>query len=120
MDLNLFPTVTANFTLLGTLDGDQAASEPQLWDTSAEYTELITSPGALGLMQGLAFRPAPAPAPVTTWPTTAIGQPRVPRPESQEDWDAKKDTIRKLYLEENLPLQDVIDTMSKKHSFSAT
>ncbi|CCF36823.1 hypothetical protein CH063_08300 [Colletotrichum higginsianum] len=120
MDLNLFPTVTADFTLLGTLNGDQAASEPQPWDTSDEYTELITSPGALGLMQGLAFRPAPAPAPLTTWPTTATGQTRVSRPESQEDWDAKKDTIQKLYLEENLPLQDVIDTMSKEHSFSAT
>ncbi|WQF85332.1 Putative Clr5 domain-containing protein [Colletotrichum destructivum] len=120
MDLNFFPTATADSTLLGTLDGDQAASEPQLWDASAEYTELITSPGALGLMQGLAFRPASASKSLTTWPTTATGQPRVSRPESQEDWDAKKDTIRKLYLEENLPLQDVVDTMSKKHSFSAT
>ncbi|TKW50907.1 hypothetical protein CTA1_2623 [Colletotrichum tanaceti] len=122
MDLNLFPATMADFTLLGTLDGDQTALEPQLWDASAKYTELITSPGALGLMQGqrLAFRPAPASAPVTAWPTTATGHSRVPRPESQEDWDAKQDTIRKLYLEENLPLQDVIDTMSKKHSFSAT
>ncbi|WDK17182.1 n1-acetylpolyamine oxidase [Colletotrichum graminicola] len=77
------------------------------------------------LLQDLAFRPAPTsfappvPKSLVSMPADRNQAP-MQRPESQEDWESKKETIRNLYLDKNLPLKDLISTMSSKHSFSAT
>lgn len=42
------------------------------------------------------------------------------RPESQADWEVKKERLRSLYLEDNLPLKEIMDVMLNRDSFSAT
>ncbi|KAK4169758.1 hypothetical protein QBC43DRAFT_329341 [Cladorrhinum sp. PSN259] len=41
-------------------------------------------------------------------------------PSSAADWEAKKDIIYKLYMEDNIILNDVIQVMLEKHKFKAT
>jgi hypothetical protein len=36
------------------------------------------------------------------------------------DWDHQKDTIRRLYLDENKKLDEVMSIMSHSHGFNAT
>ncbi|OHW94350.1 n1-acetylpolyamine oxidase [Colletotrichum incanum] len=119
MDPNLVLPALTDCTLLGSVKDDRATFNSQPINHTAECTEFIVSPGASVLLQELAFRPYPASISITAV-THTIGRPPVPRPESQRDWDTKKETIRRLYLDENLPLRDIIDIMSKVHSFSAT
>ncbi|KZL68692.1 hypothetical protein CT0861_03822 [Colletotrichum tofieldiae] len=96
------------------------------FDPITEVTNWVgsTSPQLL-FSQELALRPAP-----TLVPTTIIALPEAAavsayksssfRPECPEDWEAKKDAIRSLYLEDNLPLRELMGIMSRKHAFSAT
>ncbi|AEO64862.1 uncharacterized protein THITE_2020004, partial [Thermothielavioides terrestris NRRL 8126] len=41
-------------------------------------------------------------------------------PTSAADWESKKPIIRKLYMDQNLILNEVIEIMLKKHKFKAT
>lgn len=41
-------------------------------------------------------------------------------PASQDDWDVKKETIRCLYMDDNLPLYQIMALMTWKHAFYAT
>jgi hypothetical protein len=41
-------------------------------------------------------------------------------PTSAADWDAKKEIIRELYMNQNMILNEVIDIMITKHKFKAT
>jgi hypothetical protein len=36
------------------------------------------------------------------------------------DWEGNKGTLFRLYVEEKLPLSEVMDIMKKKHNFVAT
>lgn len=44
--------------------------------------------------------------------------PRSMRP-SPEEWVTHKEAIQRLYLEENLPLAEVVAIMARDHNFSA-
>lgn len=37
-----------------------------------------------------------------------------------KDWEANRETIARLYLEENRTLQEVMDYMASRHTFFAT
>ncbi|KAK3903687.1 Clr5 domain-containing protein [Staphylotrichum tortipilum] len=41
-------------------------------------------------------------------------------PTSSSDWEARKQTIRELYMDQNMILNEVIDIMLTKHKFKAT
>jgi hypothetical protein len=41
-------------------------------------------------------------------------------PPSNEDWLSHQSAIKKLYLDENRTLRQVMDTMARKHNFIAT
>jgi hypothetical protein len=36
------------------------------------------------------------------------------------DWEAQKPTIRRLYMDENAKLKDIVRIMADEHSFRAT
>ncbi|KAK1977491.1 hypothetical protein LZ30DRAFT_601143 [Colletotrichum cereale] len=120
MSINRIPPILTNAPLLGSIEDDWGiTTNLQPFDPTADCTDFIALPGLSTLPQDFKFRPFSTSLPINTAPIT-INQPRVLRPESQEDWDAKKDVIRCLYLDENLPLKEIIDVMSKEHSFAAT
>ncbi|KAK2007398.1 hypothetical protein LZ32DRAFT_662930 [Colletotrichum eremochloae] len=119
MSFNLVPPMLTDAALLGSAESNWVTMDIQVFDPAADCTGFTTLQEPPILPQNLAFRPLSTSVPITA-PQTALDRPRVPRPESQGDWNAKKDVIRRLYLDENLPLKDIIDVMSKEHSFSAT
>ena len=41
-------------------------------------------------------------------------------PTSASDWEAKKQIIRELYMDQNMILNEVIDIMTAKYKFKAT
>jgi hypothetical protein len=41
-------------------------------------------------------------------------------PTSEEDWEPHRARIRKLYLEEDRPLKEVMAIMEREHDFKAT
>jgi len=41
-------------------------------------------------------------------------------PTSSSDWEVRKQTIRELYMDQNMILNEVIDIMLTKHKFKAT
>ncbi|KAK4663705.1 hypothetical protein QC763_610780 [Podospora pseudopauciseta] len=54
-------------------------------------------------------------------PTNTGAPPEKPLvPSSTADWEAKKDVIRQLYMDENRILNEVIDIMHRVHRFKAT
>ncbi|KAH9233856.1 hypothetical protein K456DRAFT_53372 [Colletotrichum gloeosporioides 23] len=53
-------------------------------------------------------------------PLVLVTRNDVVHPQSQEDWEEKKEGIRHLYLERNLPLKEIRRIMYEEHSFSAT
>ncbi|KAF6822178.1 hypothetical protein CMUS01_11186 [Colletotrichum musicola] len=44
----------------------------------------------------------------------------ITQPKDQKDWNVHENTIKSLYLGENMPLQEVIEVMRKRHAFHAT
>ncbi|KAF3798854.1 hypothetical protein GCG54_00008312 [Colletotrichum gloeosporioides] len=48
------------------------------------------------------------------------GAQRSERPRSGQHWDAKKDTLQRLYLKENKPLREIVVIMNQQHLFMAT
>jgi hypothetical protein len=52
-------------------------------------------------------------------PVTKRSQTRTKYP-SQEDWDLHRNEIKRLYVEENLPLREVAQQMEKRFRFRAT
>ncbi|KAK1573845.1 uncharacterized protein LY79DRAFT_567478 [Colletotrichum navitas] len=100
---------------------------PTLSDGPSNNFEPIISPRAAVLLaQDLSLRPAPTsftsshgPSPLISMPAATNRTP-LQRPEGQEHWEAKKETIRALYLDDGMPLKDLMHIMSTKHSFSAT
>ncbi|OLN97418.1 hypothetical protein CCHL11_00966 [Colletotrichum chlorophyti] len=68
---------------------------------------------------------APAPAPVKTTTLaapllTAHARAALQRPKGPDDWEAKKTMIKHFYLDENLPLREIVAIMANEHGFSAT
>ncbi|KAF5507689.1 hypothetical protein CGCA056_v013304 [Colletotrichum aenigma] len=53
-------------------------------------------------------------------PLVLVTRNDVVHPQSQEDWEERKEGIRHLYLERNLPLKEIRRIMYEEHSFSAT
>ncbi|KAK1594159.1 Clr5 domain-containing protein [Colletotrichum navitas] len=118
MELSLMPETVCIFV------GNWGRST--LFDDTSDNLESIISPRtAMLLVQDLIFRPAPtsfalpAPRSLIAMPADTNLAP-FQRPESQEDWKLKKEIIRSLYLDENLPLEKLMSTMSSTYSFSAT
>lgn len=64
------------------------------------------------LIPTLSLRPPESPE--------SSGQAEPRRPQTRQEWDAMKDTVRQLYLVENFTLEEVANTMLRDHSFAAT
>ena len=52
-------------------------------------------------------------------PVTKPSQKRTKYP-AQEDWDLHRNEIKRLYVDENLPLREVAREMEKRFRFRAT
>lgn len=55
---------------------------------------------------------------VPATPDPVPSRPMVPT--SSSDWESRKQTIRELYMDQNMILNEVIDIMLTKHKFKAT
>ncbi|KAK1966771.1 hypothetical protein LY78DRAFT_680694 [Colletotrichum sublineola] len=94
-------------------------------DTNHDIKLIVSPRAAMLLTQDPAIHRAPtvfappATASLVSMPA-ATNRASTQRPESQEDWEAKKEILRSLYMDENMPLKDLVSLMSSKYSFSAT
>ncbi|KAK1993411.1 hypothetical protein LX36DRAFT_729957 [Colletotrichum falcatum] len=119
MSPKLAPSMLTDAARLGRTQDNWTTLESQPVDPMTGGTAFVTLPESQILEQKPPLHPFSISLPITAVPI-ALNRHRVPRPESQGDWNAKKDVIRSLYLDGNLPLNDVMGIMSKEHSFSAT
>ncbi|KAK2034910.1 hypothetical protein LX32DRAFT_633771 [Colletotrichum zoysiae] len=118
MEFSLIPDTASTFE-------DNWGMSAFFGDPNDNFESIVSPRAAMLLIQDLGIRPAPsafAPPATKTFvipPARENGAP-IRRPETQEDWESKKETIRDLYLDENLPLKDLMSIMSSKYAFSAT
>ncbi|KAI3557114.1 N1-acetylpolyamine oxidase [Colletotrichum abscissum] len=93
-------------------------------DNSGDFTETIISSGATpALSRRLPARPLlanPGPIELSRKFPLFIERSCLFRPESGRDWEVYKETIHKLYVEDNLPLKETMEVMSQRHWFLAT
>lgn len=93
-------------------------------DNSGEFTETIISSGATpALSRWLPAQPLLADSGSTDLSRKFpifIERSCLFRPQSGRDWEIYKETIHKLYVEDNLPLKETMEVMSQRHWFMAT
>ncbi|WYZ46164.1 hypothetical protein EsH8_IX_000389 [Colletotrichum jinshuiense] len=123
MDSNMMSALASEFMLVNSLEDSWDTSSPlALMNKHFKSVHLDTAEDSFLLPRALNTPKVTGsgPAAGSSWDFRTTTSHVATRPESQVDWDAKKERLKALYLDDNLPLKEIMDVMLNQDSFLAT